>query len=112
MFSWWFFIAYMALGLFSFYQKLHLRNFGGSSKAFNAALVASSSFASIAGIGLLTYYAIKISWWPPLLMFVASLIVVGLAGAILEKMFNATSISIAGFVGWPACAYFMYSSIS
>jgi len=106
--SWPAFGFYLLLCLFVFYQQLHLKNFRGDSEAFRTALTLSALAGALTGLAYLVYYGWTVSWWPPVVFFVVGLLLIGIIGAVAERLVSAVSISVAGFVGWPVCAFFMF----
>lgn len=106
--SWGSFIAYILFGIFTFYQQLHLKSFNGSSRGFEAALVVSASLGTLTGIVFLVIYAWKVSWWPPIVMLGTTLTLGAFVGVFLERVFGSATVSLAGFIGWPICAYLMF----
>jgi len=109
--SWSSFGFYLLFSLFVFYQQLHVKHFLGASEAFRTVLTLSALAGVITGFAYLGYYGWTVSWWPPVLFFVLSLVVVGVVGAFAEHLLGVAAISLAAFVGWPVAAYFMFHHI-
>jgi hypothetical protein len=101
---------YLAFSVFTFYQKLHLRNFRGASRAFETILGISGLLGSLAGISYLIYYGWHISWWGALAIFSMSIVLM-LICRLLEKIMEPLFISVTGFLAWPVCAYLMYANL-
>jgi hypothetical protein len=54
--------SYTLFSFFLFYQRLHLKNFGGASRLFEVLLVLSVAAATLFGIGFLLYWGYRVSW--------------------------------------------------
>lgn len=102
---------YCVFSVFVFYQQLHAKNFRGGSQLFGLAIAISAFAGTLTGIVYLGYYGWNISWLPAFAAFVLG-ILSGLAGIVLEKIFGALVLSLAGFLVWPVCAYFMFKLLS
>ncbi|MGA0588855.1 hypothetical protein ACO2Q2_17300 [Dyella sp. KRB-257] len=107
MFAWPSIGFYCLFGIFVFYQQLHARRFRGASQVFGLILSLSAFLGMLAGFAYLIYYGWAVVWWVPFVIFVIGL-VASLLGFIVERAVGAFTLSIAGFVGWPVCAYFMF----
>lgn len=104
-------VSYTLFSFFLFYQQLHIKNFRGASQGFLSLLTVFAFVAMLGGFGFLIYYGYKVSWLGALAFFGISLAVKFVWFGIEAKLGlrNAASfISIAGFVGIPVCAYFMW----
>jgi len=101
---------YCLFGVFLFYQQLHGRNFRGGSAAFGLALNASAAIGTVVGLFYLVYYGWNVAWWAAIVIFFVG-VAAAMAGFVVEKAVGALAISMAGFVGWPVCAYFMFRYI-
>ena len=105
--------SYTIFSFFLFYQQLHIRNFRGANQGFLSFLTAFSFASMLGGAGFLLFYGYKISWFDALVLF-------GIAFAVKFVWFGieaklglgnlANYISIAGVVGIPVCAYFMWAA--
>jgi hypothetical protein len=103
-------LLYCLFSTFVFYQQLHLRDFRGRSKVLEAVLGLFAFAGMITGLGFLGYYGWVIAWWAPIILFVAGL-AFQLVMNIVERAVGGLTISLAGFVGWPVCAYFLFASV-
>jgi hypothetical protein len=104
-------VSYTIFSFFLFYQQLHIKNFRGASQGFLSLLTAFAFVAMLSGFGFLIYYGYKVSWLGALAFFGISFVVKFVWFGIEAKLGlrNAASfISIAGFIGIPVCAYFMW----
>lgn len=101
---------YCLFSIFIFYQQLHVKNFRGSSQSFALALNISAFIALLVGLGYLIYYGWHVVWWAPVLIFVIGLVASTL-GFFVERIVGSTTLSMSAFVGWPICAYFMFSYV-
>lgn len=101
---------YCAFGIFVFYQQLHAAHFRGASQAFGFALSLSALLGMLTGLIYLIYYGIQVVWWAPLIIFVIG-ILTSMLGNLVELIIGKFALSFAGFIGWPLCAYFMFSYI-
>lgn len=107
--------SYALFSFFLFYQQLHVKNFRGASSGLHTALSLFALAAMLCGIAFLLYYGYKVSWLGAaglfLISFVVKIVWFGIE-AKLRIRHLAPYISLAGFVGIPACAYIMWSSLS
>lgn len=99
--------TYCLFSIFVFYQQLHAKNFKGGSEAFGLALSFSGFSGMLTGIAYLIYYGWSVVWWAPIVIFIFGL-ATSIPGYFLERLIGRFTISFLGFVGWPACAYFMF----
>lgn len=107
MFSWASIGFYCLFGIFVFYQQLHIKTFRGASQTFGFILSLSAFLGMLVGLAYLIYYGWKVVWWMPFIVFGIGL-VASIVGFIIERRVGALALSLAGFVGWPVCAYFMF----
>lgn len=107
-FSWISIAFYCAFGIFAFYQQLHGKNFRGESQGFALALNISAFASMLTGIAYLIYYGWSVVWWAPIVIFIIGVLAAGILGFLVERLFGALVLSLAGFVGWPLSAYFMF----
>jgi hypothetical protein len=103
-------LAYCLLSIFLFYQQRHIQQFKGSSAPVLMWLNLSVLAGRLTGLGYLIYYGWTVAWWAPVLIFVIGMLstVVGVA---IERITGELAISMAGFVGWPICAYLMFTFV-
>lgn len=101
---------YCLFGIFVFYQQLHVKNFQGSGQSFALALNISAFAGMITGLAYLVYYGWSVVWWAPVFIFVIGLMA-SMFGFFIERLVGSLALSLVGFVGWPVCAYFMFSYV-
>ncbi|WP_341714162.1 hypothetical protein [Limnobacter sp.] len=108
--SWYSIAFYCFFSIFVFYQQLHIKNLRGTSQGF-ALIINVSAFAGVfTGFAYLIYYGWYVIWWAPIVIFVIGL-VASMLGFILERLVGILALSFGGFIGWPLCAYFMFSYV-
>lgn len=64
----------------------------------------------LTGFAYLIYYGWTVAWWAPVVIFIIGL-AASMMGFLMERIVGAIVLSIGGLIGWPACAYFMFSYI-
>jgi len=101
---------YSIFTTFVFYQQLYLMRFRGSSKLFEFVLSLFVWGGMITGLVFLVYYGWKVVWWAPIILLVISLLFQFIANFI-ERALGTLTLSLLGFAGWPACAYFMFKLV-
>jgi hypothetical protein len=99
---------YCLFGIFVFYQQLHVKNFQGANQTFALALNISAFAGMLTGLAYLLYYGWSVVWWAPIIIFFIGLIA-SLFGFLVERIVGSFALSMGGFIGWPVCAYFMFS---
>lgn len=104
-------VAYVAFGIFTYYQQLHAKNYNGQSQIFGFVLSISSFLAMVTGFTYLCYYGWTQEWWNPIALLILGILFSSLIGVVLEKLFGAFTLSLVGFAGWPICAYLMFHYI-
>ena len=72
---WLLLIAYTMLTFFSFYQKLHIKNFRGESEVFLMILNIFTLIATVFGLAFLVYWAWKVSWTQAFMIFIIAFLV-------------------------------------
>lgn len=105
--SWISVLFYALCGIFVYYQQLHVRDFRGGSQVFLALLQLSVIAGGTTKVVYLMYYAWKVVWWAPLLIFPIGVLFT-LIGLVIEHAIGKFALSLMGFVGWPTCAYLMF----
>lgn len=110
MFAWPSIGFYCLFGIFVFYQQLHAKNFRGANQTFALILSLSAFLGMLVGFAYLIYYGWAVAWWAPLIIFGIGLIA-SVLGFIIERIVGAFALSLVGFVGWPICAYFMFTLV-
>jgi hypothetical protein len=108
--SWTSIAFYCAFSIFVFYQQLHGKNFRGASQSFGLALNVSAIAGMMTGLAYLLYYGWTVVWWAPIVILVIG-VAATLVGLLLEKLVGKEALSVGGFIGWPVCAYYMFSHI-
>ncbi len=98
---------YCVFGIFVFYQQLHAKNFRGASQSFALALNISAFAGMVTGFAYLVYYGWSVVWWAPVVIFVIGLFAF-ILGFLVERVLGTFALSLGGFIGWPASAYFMF----
>lgn len=101
---------YCLFSIFIFYQQLHIKNFQGSSQSFSLALNISAFAGMLTGLAYLVYYGWSVVWWAPFVIFAVGLAASSL-GMVIERLVGSLALSLSGFIGWPTCAYFMFTHI-
>ena len=101
---------YCAFSIFVFYQQLHVKNSQGASQSFALALNISAFAGMLTGLAYLVYYGWSVVWWAPILIFVIGLLA-SMLGFLVERVVGSLVLSLGGFIGWPLCAYFMFSYV-
>ncbi len=102
--------SYCLFSTFVFYQQLHAKNFRGASQGFHSLLTIFAFAGMITGVSFLVYLGWKVAWWAPLLLLGIGLLF-QLVATFVERVIGSLGISLAGFLGWPLCAYWMFQSI-
>lgn len=108
--SWMSVLFYCLFGTFVYYQQLHIRDFQGASKAFALLLSLSAFSGMITGVVYLIYYGWTVVWWAPMVIFVIGILFTFI-GVFIEQLLGKFTLSFLGFIGWPVCAYFMFSYV-
>ena len=89
-------------------HQRHAMHFQGASQGYLLALYASVILGCLAGLGLLVYYFIQVSWYWPLVLFLAGSLVGGLFFGFLDAKIGLLGMSLVSFVGWPASAIWAF----
>jgi hypothetical protein len=85
----------------------HYSKFKGTSQSFLQALSISLFLGVPIGFGLLIYYFVQVAWYWPLVLLFISLIGAIFFG-IIEAAIGSLTVSLIGFVGWPAAAVWLF----
>ena len=96
---------------FLFYQQSLTRNFKGSSQAFLTVLTFFAFGSYIAQIIYFIYYGWTVSWIDSLLITLASIIIGGILGSVIERAIGGLLIVYLGFLAIPYCGYMMFKTI-
>ena len=113
----WMVVAPFSLcSVFLFYQQLHLKDFQGASQTAKLILALSFLTGMITGIVFLALYWTQFGWVTALTLFGISFafkILVVLFEVILtaRPSRDYLFVSAAGFIGWPVCAFLMFTSM-
>lgn len=102
---------YCVFSIFVFYQQLHVKNFRGASQSFALALNISAFAGMLTGLAYLLYYGWSVVWWAPIAVFLIGFVASSVLGFLVERVVGAFALSLGGFIGWPVCAYFMFSYV-
>jgi hypothetical protein len=103
-------IPYCLYSMFIFYQQLHAKHFRGASQTFLSILVLTGFIGMITGLVFLVYYGFKVVWWAPFALFGLGL-AFQFVSNMIEGLIGAFALSMIGFIGWPVCAFLMFTSI-
>lgn len=101
---------FLGYWLFVSSQQMHCWNFEGASLSFKRLLCATVKIGEITGIVFLVFYGWTVKWWAPLALVGISLLAI-VPRSIVERLFGRFFLSMAGFIGWPVCAVYMFRSI-
>lgn len=98
---------YCIFSIFVYYQQLHGRDFKGGSVVFGSVLSLFAFAGMIVGFAYFIYYGWTVSWLGAIAAFF-----IGLAAMIpavfAERIVGKLTLSLAGFLVWPFCAYMMF----
>ena len=100
-------IAFTFYAIFLFYQNMHLRTIAAMKNFLYYALWTSTLLGAAVGAFWLYYYASHVIFYAPFLILIAAIVIILFASS-LEKIIPVGMISLAGFVGWPIAAYYMF----
>ncbi len=100
-------LFYCIFSFFLFYQQLHLKNFRGSSQGASLLLGMFSFVGMLTGLAYLIYYGWGVVWWAPFVIFIIGFAFKFIVRPI-ERFTGILPLSIAGFLIWPVCAFFMF----
>lgn len=99
---------YCLFTTFVFYQQLHVKNFQGASQGAATLLSLSALAGMITGLVFLIWYGFNVVWWAPIVLFVIGLLFQFVANFI-ESLVGRFTLSLGGLIGWPICAFFMFT---
>lgn len=102
--------VYSLMGIFIFYQQLWGRDFRGGWQTLGLLLNLSGLIGTLTGLVLLGYFAVTVSWVGAAVLGVLGLLG-SLLGPLLERLTGPVVIALAGFIGWPWCAYYLFQQI-
>ena len=108
--SWPSIFFYSLFSCFVFYQQLHGKNFRGQSPICGLLINVSAFIGMVTGFIYLIYYGWNVVWWAPIVIFFIGLLS-SFFNFFIERLLGAYVLSIGGFIGWPICAYLMFSNI-
>lgn len=106
--------SYALFSIFVFYQQLHVKTYSGASQGVETVLTLFAFLAMLAGLAFLFYYGYQVSWLSALGLFGIALVVKFVWFGIEAKLgirHLAPFVSLAGFLGIPICAYFMWTGL-
>lgn len=107
-------VSYTLFSFFGFYQKLHIKNFKGSSQGLLLILNLFVLVATLYGFGFLLYYGYSVSWVQAIVLVVISLLIQFVWFPIEAKLgiqYLYVYLSLSGFLVLPICAFFMWQSL-
>ena len=103
-------IPFGCFALFLFYQSLY-HSSGRVAPGTPELLLSISIFAGgICNVAFLIYLGLRTVWWAPLvllLLFIPFLVI----GVVVERIIGRLGWALLGFIGWPVCAYLMFSNV-
>ncbi len=108
--SWSSIFFYCLFSIFVFYQQLHIKNYQSANRFFASLLNISALVGMLTGVAYLFYYGWAVTWWAPIVILIIGLIVLSLS-FMIYRLLGALSLSLAGFIGWPLSAYYMFQYI-
>jgi hypothetical protein len=97
----------LMFGFVNTHQR-HATRFQGSSQRVRSALFASTLLGILVALGLLVFYFTKVAWYWPLALFVVGSTLGAVPFVLLDKALGQLSLSLLGFVAWPASAIWFY----
>lgn len=80
----------------------------GESRGFFLLLNISGLAGMITGLLYLGYYGWTVTWWAPVVAFIAGVFAI-FPGVVLERLVGAMTLSIASFIVWPLAAYYIFT---
>jgi hypothetical protein len=89
-------------------HQRHASHFGGRSPGYAFALYISVLVGSAAGLGLLVFYFVKVSWYWPFLLFAFGSVLGGILFGILDGFVGPLAMNILAWIGWPAAAIWAF----
>jgi hypothetical protein len=104
-------IPFGFFALFLFYQSRYASS--GSlppSGPGNVMFSISIGAGGICNVAFLLYVGWQVRWWAPFLL-IALFIPFLIFGVIMERIITPLGWALLGFIGWPLCAYMMFSNI-
>lgn len=111
---WQLLIAYTIYNFFAFYQKLHVKNFRGSSQGFLLVLNIFALATTLFGIGFLIYWGWNVSWLQAIAVFVVALVIQSIWFFFEAKLGLRESyfvVSLIGFLVIPVSGVFMWFAL-
>jgi hypothetical protein len=104
-------IPFGFFGLFLFYHSKHHSSGSMPPGGVGEKLIGVSIIAgALTNILFLVYFGIQVAWWASLVLlalFIPFLII----GVVAERIIGRLGLVFTGFVGWPTCAYFMFTNV-
>jgi hypothetical protein len=94
-------------GFLNTHQR-HAARFRGASQGALELLNLSVIAGSIVGLILLGYYFTQVSWYWPIVLFVAGSIIGGLLFGLFDAWLGQLTMTFIGFLGWPAAAAWVF----
>jgi hypothetical protein len=104
--------SYFAIfSIFLFYQQSFVKNFNGSSETAFSVVTYFAFGGYIAQIIYFLYYSWNVSFIEALIICVLSIVVGGIAGAIIERIIGGLVIVAISFFALPYFCYKMFTTI-
>ena len=101
---------YCAFSIFMYYQVSHIEKVRSENQSCDFKLNVSIFAGAMTRWAYLLFYGLAVVWWAPVVI-----VVIGLAAtiswAIVEDIASAADLRLGGFVGWPVCAFYMFSHV-
>lgn len=100
-------ITYCIYAIFAAQQKFCIRSFKGGNQIYNLILGYFAFVTSLFGIVFLIFYALRTTWWAPVILFILGLlsyIPFMILEGIVEKIVPLTIWGMLSFVAIPICA--------
>lgn len=107
---------YTVFSLFTFYQKLHIKDFEGPNQLVLLVLNICFLSATVFRIGFVLYYGYEVSWVGAVILFLVASIVrftwftLEIKLGINDSFFTLI-LSFLGLIALPLCAYFMWTML-
>lgn len=105
-------IAGFVLAFFLQAQRSQIVSFKGASQGYLFALNVSALICGISYYALLIYWGISYGWVAPFVLLVVNLVLVGTLVAWTARVAHVSIIAMAGFVGAPLSALWLYLTLA
>jgi len=104
-------LYYYVLTVFVFTQQRHIKNFQGTSRAAESALLCTVALGSLAKLVFLVLYGIRVKWWAPFAIAGIDLAAGGLLQLLVSMIIPEWILSLLGFIGIPVLGFLMFYSL-